>query len=596
MNARVTRRGFVAGGAAVAGGLVALSSVAGTTNAPVQARAEEATVDESLIAPAQMNAQDYAAAGEGWRSNTTDFATLFSPWQFGGLEIKNRIVKSAAGSDTGKNNEECVAYYRAFAHGGVDMVWVEDFVDKYEHFPMTRGVPMDTAPLKELADAIHEEGGHIGYQISCMGIPFSGTQQTASGSFASAVAGDMTIDEIHTLQQDSANFAKQLQDLGWDAVEINAAGNNIGQSFFSRMRNKRDDEYGPQSFENRARFVCEMIQGIKEACGQDFPVQVLINGIEENDTNLGDSTLMTTVEENLEIAKCLEAAGANSLHVRLGPLGMHVCQFASDLYFTGYHTNADSTFDREASMLSPNVPQRSYMLEDPMDIGRHVVLWEYATAFMGWLMEVTPFNQPDVQAAKTNTKAILAGHLPDRTHRLAEPWVCAEYSDEFASQTGIVDPTQMRSVDSVIDAFMSLVEPGCWISVNAFLPFTGERRGPMEVIRHTLARHLRVPCSLEIGPRYLHSTGQLQKGGENTGLFLILSGNEVNDLQVPNTQYSLGQLEVAQSKGDLETLSAKGRRALHLHMIDTDADTLWRLAHAFEEAGTRIAIKRALGK
>ena len=261
-----------------------------------------------------------------------------------------------------------------------------------------------------------------------------------------------------------------------------------------------------------------------------------------------------------------------------------------------YHTNADSTFDREASMLSPNVPQRSYMLEDPMDIGRHFVLWEYATAFMGWLMEVPPFNQPDVQAAKTNTKAILAGHLPDRTHRLAEPWVCAEYSDEFASQTGIVDPTQMRSVDSVIDAFMSLVEPGCWISVNAFLPFTGERRGPMEVIRHTLARHLRVPCSLEIGPRYLHSTGQLQKGGENTGLFLILSGNEVNDLQVPNTQYSLGQLEVAQSKGDLETLSAKGRRALHLHMIDTDADTLWRLAHAFEEAGTRIAIKRALGK
>ena len=261
-----------------------------------------------------------------------------------------------------------------------------------------------------------------------------------------------------------------------------------------------------------------------------------------------------------------------------------------------YHTNADPTFDREASMLSPNVPQRSYMLEDPMDIGRHFVLWEYATAFMGWLMEVPPFNQPDVQAAKTNTKAILAGHLPDRTHRLAEPWVCAEYSDEFASQTGIVDPTQMRSVDSVIDAFMSLVKPGCWISVNAFLPFTGERRGPMEVIRHTLARHLRVPCSLEIGPRYLHSTGQLQKGGENTGLFLILSGNEVNDLEVPNTQYSLGQLEVAQSKGDLETLSAKGRRALHLHMIDTDADTLWRLAHAFEEAGTRIAIKRALGK
>ena len=259
-----------------------------------------------------------------------------------------------------------------------------------------------------------------------------------------------------------------------------------------------------------------------------------------------------------------------------------------------YHTNPDSTFDREASMLSPQVAQRSYVLEDPMDIGRHFVLWEYATAMLGWLMKVPPFNQPDVQEAKTNTKHVLAGRLPDRTRRLEEPWVVAAYSDSFAEATGIADPTQMHSVDVVIDAFMSLVESHNWISVNAFLPFTGERRGPMEVIRHTLARHLEVPVSLEIGPRYLHSTGQLQKGGANNGLFLILSGNEVGDMEVPGESYCLGELEVAQSKGDLETLSGKGRYALHLHLVDTDADTLWRLAHAVEEAGTRMAVQRAL--
>lgn len=328
----MTRRGFVAGGTCAA--LGAAAGQAGLRPQTAWAgQADQAAMSErGLIASAELNMQ----ADDDFRANTTDFATLFSPWKFGGLEIRHRMVKSAAGSDTGKNPEECVAYYRNFAKGGVDMVWVEDFVDKYEHFPMSRGVPVADAPLAELATAIHEEGGHIGYQISCMGIPFSGTPQTASGQFESAVAGDMSVEEIHTLQADAAAFAKQLQDLGWDAVEINAAGNNIGQSFFSRMRNKRDDEYGPQSFENRARFVSEMIQGIKEACGQDFPVQVLINGIEENDVNLGDSTLMTTVEENLEIAKLLEAAGADALHVRLGPLGMHVCQFASDLYFTGY--------------------------------------------------------------------------------------------------------------------------------------------------------------------------------------------------------------------------------------------------------------------
>ncbi len=259
-----------------------------------------------------------------------------------------------------------------------------------------------------------------------------------------------------------------------------------------------------------------------------------------------------------------------------------------------YHTNPDSTFEREASMLSPSIPQRSYMLEDPMDIGRHFVLWEYATAFLGWLMQIAPFNQPDVQATKNNTKQVLAGTLPDRTHRLSEPWVTAEYSDAFAFETGIVDLTQMHSIDEVIDAFMELVQPNNWISVNAFLPFTGERRGPMEIIRHTLARHLEVPCSLEIGPRYLHSTGQLQKGGENTGLFLILSGNEARDITVPGQTFTLGGLETAESTGDLETLSDKGRRALHLHLIDNDADTLWRLAHSFEEAGTRAELRRVL--
>ena len=113
------------------------------------------------------------------------------------------------------------------------------------------------------------------------------------------------------------------------------------------MRNAREDEYGPQSFENRARFVCEMVQQIKEACGADFPVQVLLNGIEENDSTLGDSTLMTTVEENLEIAKLLEAAGVDALHVRLGPLGMHVCQFASDLYFTGYGIEGTTAYGNQ---------------------------------------------------------------------------------------------------------------------------------------------------------------------------------------------------------------------------------------------------------
>lgn len=336
-GAALTATGGVLGGGILAG----CAPQAGTAAKRGEADGAPAASNAARVrqAPSKLNPQE-----SDYRSNTTDFATLFSGVKIGSLELSNRIVKSAAGSDTQNNDDELVAYYRSFAQGGVELVWMEDCADKYEHFPNARARAMDEMPFKRIADAIHEEGGYVGYQISCMGIAFSGTQKDASGQFASAVAGDMTHEEIELLISDAAAAAKKLKDAGFDAVEINAAGNNIGQSFFSRMRNHRDDEYGPQSFENRARFVCEMIEGIKKECGADFTVQVLINGIEENDLTLGDSSLMTTVEENLEIAKMLEKAGADSLHVRLGPLGMHVCQFASDLYFTGYGIDGTTAY------------------------------------------------------------------------------------------------------------------------------------------------------------------------------------------------------------------------------------------------------------
>ena len=87
----------------------------------------------------------------------------------------------------------------------------------------------------------------------------------------------------------------------------------------SRNRNKREDDYGPQTFESRTRFVCEIVRGIKAECGEDFPVQVLINGVEENDKAIGDNAFFTTVEENKEMCKLIEAAGADSLHIRIGP-------------------------------------------------------------------------------------------------------------------------------------------------------------------------------------------------------------------------------------------------------------------------------------
>ncbi|MBR2836158.1 MAG: FAD-dependent oxidoreductase [Coriobacteriales bacterium] len=333
MNTQVTRRGFLKGTAAAGLGIAATSAVT-----PV-ALADEAE-DEVRQHAAKLNPQESLLAV----SNTT-CPNIFTPWKFGPFELPNRIVKSAAGyiSVTGRgiNDPLFLDYYgKILGASGAGVVYCDDFVELYDHFKaipdVGKIVEWTEEELKNFTDAIHAGGAKAGYQLATMGLVYSGFVADPTAIFQTSTCMDMQPEEIQDLIQDTIKAAATLQRCGFDCVEINSAGENTGQTFMSRARNFREDEYGPQSFENRTRFVCEIIRGIKEACGKDFPVQILINGIEENDKFCGDSDLYTTVEENIEMCKLYEAAGADSLHVRIGPRYNHVVEFAGDLFFCGY--------------------------------------------------------------------------------------------------------------------------------------------------------------------------------------------------------------------------------------------------------------------
>jgi 2,4-dienoyl-CoA reductase-like NADH-dependent reductase (Old Yellow Enzyme family)/thioredoxin reductase len=344
---KITRRSFLAGLAAA--GVVAAGSAAGCTPTSNNGANSETTGNGGTIAQssndavaarqhtALLNPQDYDFRGNS--INNWNSTRLFSDWTFGNLTMHNRMVKSAAGSAYMPfwTTEMTIAEYTHWAKGGVELMYIEDYASLLEHFPAFYKMRnRENSDLKQIVDAIHAEGAYCGYQLSLMGASFSGFDASTAPEFACAHADDLTLEEVKLVQQDFVDAAKWLQDQGCDCVEINAAGNNIGQAFLSRNRNARTDEYGPQSFENRTRFVCDMIKGIKELCGTDFPVQVLINAIEENDYDLGQNATLTTVEENLQMVKMFEAAGADSLHVRLGPFNNHPAEFASDMYFTGF--------------------------------------------------------------------------------------------------------------------------------------------------------------------------------------------------------------------------------------------------------------------
>lgn len=356
MGKKITRRDFLQGAAAGAVGVAAMSLVGCSQNTPAVTEAPVVTptpapvevpaAESELIAAAYLNPQDY-----DYRQNTTDFKTLFSPLKIGPLELNHRMVKSAAGSACylAGLTDELLQYYIQFAKGGVELIWVEGVAalePPYDGSPM----PAETIEFgKKLAAECGKYGAKLGYQWA---------------QFPMTPVGDMTAEDIAVTEARGVAIAQAMQEMDFVALEINAAGFNLGEQFLSRFHNVRTDEYGTDSLENRARFVTECIEQIKAACGDDFIVQLLIDCIEENDNLDNNATLMwldnavtaphnkvTSIEEGIGLAKLFEAAGCDSMHLRLGPLGNHPCQFGSDLYFilngiegaTGYGTQWDFT-------------------------------------------------------------------------------------------------------------------------------------------------------------------------------------------------------------------------------------------------------------
>jgi 2,4-dienoyl-CoA reductase-like NADH-dependent reductase (Old Yellow Enzyme family)/thioredoxin reductase len=362
---KVSRRHFLKGSAltlAAGGLLTACQPKTAPTDAVVAPAAgtqgstgtQASTGKSDLIPQAYLNPQDY-----DYRKKTTDFKTLFSPLKIGPLSLNHRMVKSAAGSAAylGGLTDELLQYYVRFAKGGLELIWIEGIAALE---PAPDGSPTPAATIefgKKLAAECGKYGAKLGYQWA---------------PFPMKAVGDMKPEDIAAAEASGVAIAQQVKQMGFAALEINAAGFNLGEQFLSRYHNVRKDNYGPDSLENRARYVTECIDQIKKACGKDFVVQVLIDCIEENDNLSNDATLMwmdnavtaphntvTSIEEGIGLSKLFEAAGADSMHLRLGPLGAHPCQFGSDLYFivnglegsTGYGTQWDFSRHWEGQLI-----------------------------------------------------------------------------------------------------------------------------------------------------------------------------------------------------------------------------------------------------
>ncbi len=223
-------------------------------------------------------------------------------------------------------------------------------------------------------------------------------------------------------------------------------------------------------------------------------------------------------------------------------------------------------------------------MSDRLDIGEQFALWEIATATAGTILGIDAFDQPNVQESKDNTKRLLAEYK--QSGKFSEP--AAKQTTDVARiipLSGSKDVELGGDFDSAVTAILAQVRPGDYVAFTAYVERDADNEERLREIRLKVRDTLKVATTVGFGPRFLHSTGQLHKGGPNTGVFLQLTKDTApaEDLPIPGMT-TFGTLLRAQALGDFESLDKRNRRGARLHFTVPVQLALDSLATAIDDA------------
>jgi transaldolase/glucose-6-phosphate isomerase len=232
-------------------------------------------------------------------------------------------------------------------------------------------------------------------------------------------------------------------------------------------------------------------------------------------------------------------------------------------------------------------------VDETYDLGEEFFRWELATAVAGSIIGVHPFDQPDVEAAKTATRKLLSeyeqtGKLPPET-----PSVEGKGITIFARGRNEVSLTRFAggspSISAVLKAHVDSIGDGDYFAVLAYIEMNEAHERALQRMRQAVRNKKAVATCLGFGPRFLHSTGQVYKGGPNSGVFLQVTSDDATDLTVPGQTYTFGIVKAAQARGDFLVLAERDRRVLRVHLGQDVAAGLAQVEEALNKAlGDRI--------
>ncbi len=279
-----------------------------------------------------------------------------------------------------------------------------------------------------------------------------------------------------------------------------------------------------------------------------------------------------------------------------GKLGLGIVPIEGEPLASPAHYGVDRVFVYVGAGLKPDARIEAQLAElaeagapivrlglrDAYDIGAQFALWEIATATAGAVLGIDAFDQPNVQESKDNTKRLLAEFAANGKFR--EP--AAALSTPHAAVIPLAGSRAQAlgpSLATALGAVLGQVVPGDYVAITAYLEMDARHESALQALRVRLRDALHVATTVGFGPRFLHSTGQLHKGGPPSGVFLQLTADPPLGLPIPGMA-DFRTLERAQALGDFESLDSRGRRGARLHLSGQLDEALAALTAALDEA------------
>jgi transaldolase/glucose-6-phosphate isomerase len=233
------------------------------------------------------------------------------------------------------------------------------------------------------------------------------------------------------------------------------------------------------------------------------------------------------------------------------------------------------TDQKLAALAAAGHPVLTFELAAKEDLVQEMFRWEVATATAGHILGINPFDQPNVQESKDYTSDLLAGFtkngrlsdIPGEVKIFDQGGVAVFTDEANAKALG----KSASSLKELMTAHLGRAVAGDYVALNAYVEMSAANDAILQAIRHRIRDGRKVATTIGYGPRFLHSTGQLHKGGANIGVFLQITANDASDIAIPGEKYSFGVLKTAQQAGDFMALAKRGRRLVRVHLADVQA-------------------------